>query len=262
MLHLHNDFIYSGAKQAEEITKAFRYIICVSDFITDRVRAVCSDPKKCKTVHNAIDVKAFQSAKPIDRQLLGLADDDLVLVFNGRLIEEKGILQLIQAMHRLQQIPRIKLVIIGANTYGEKQGDTSFTRQLRQEAASLKDKIVFTGFISYTDIPSYLKAADLAVLPSMWEEPFGLTIVEALAAGLPLISTYSGGIPEICKNVAVLVDRESIVSNLVTAILDLYEHPEKRRAMAQASLEQSKLFDKDIYAKNFFAALQSLSSCL
>ncbi len=105
-------------------------------------------------------------------------------------------------------------------------------------------------------IPSYLKTADIAVVPSMWEEPFGLTVIEAMAAGLPLITTYSGGIPEICNGVAILVDRKHIVDNLARAILDLYEHPEKRQQMAAASLERSKMFDKETYAKNFFAALE------
>lgn len=100
--------------------------------------------------------------------------------------------------------------------------------------------------------------ADIAVIPSMWEEPFGLTVVEAMAAGLPLITTRSGGIPEICEGVATIVERDDIVNNLAQAILDLYEHPEKRKQMAAASLKRAKLFDKETYAKNFFEALEEL----
>ena len=79
-----------------------------------------------------------------------------------------------------------------------------------------------------------------------------------MAAGLPLITTRSGGIPEICEGVATIVERENIVDHLASAILYLYQHPEKRQKMAAASLERSKLFDKETYAKNFFAALESL----
>ena len=56
--------------------------------------------------------------------------------------------------------------------------------------------------------------ANIAVLPSMWDEPFGLTIAEALATGLPLITTRSGGIPEICEGVATILDREHIGGSL------------------------------------------------
>jgi glycosyltransferase involved in cell wall biosynthesis len=93
----------------------------------------------------------------------------------------------------------------------------------------------------------------------MWDEPFGLTIVEALAAGLPLITTRSGGIPEICEGVATIVNRDNIVNNLASAILDLYNHPEKRKQMAAASIDRAKLFDKDVYAEKFFAAIKDIS---
>jgi glycosyltransferase involved in cell wall biosynthesis len=107
-------------------------------------------------------------------------------------------------------------------------------------------------------MPSYLQLADIAALPSMWEEPFGLTIVEAMAAGLPLVTTRSGGIPEICEGVATIVDRDNVVENLASAIIDLYEHPEKRKQMATEALERAKLFDKETFTKNFFAALEDM----
>ena len=91
----------------------------------------------------------------------------------------------------------------------------------------------------------------------MWDEPFGLTVVEAMAAGLPLITTRSGGIPEICEGVATIVERDNIIENLANAIFDLYQHPGKRMQMSVASLERSKLFDKETYAKNFYKALEN-----
>ena len=78
-----------------------------------------------------------------------------------------------------------------------------------------------------------------------------------MTAGLPIITTRSGGIPEICEGVATIVDKENIVDNLASAILDLYQHPEKRKTMSLASMERAKLFDKETYARNFFKALTS-----
>ena len=257
MLHLHNDFLYHGAEKSTDICNIFHRIISVSNYITERVKTVCEDNKKCITVHNAINLSNFLNAKAISRAKIGMSDDDFVLVYSGRLIEEKGILQLIQTMNKLQHILNLKLLIIGAAAYGNNQSPTPFTRQLQQEAEILDGNIVFTGFIDYKDVPSYLKLADVAVLPSMWEEPFGLTVLESMAAGLPLITTHSGGIPEICTGVATIVERDNIVENLADAITDLYEHPQKRKEMAQASLKRSKQFDKDTYARNFYDAIQS-----
>ena len=104
-------------------------------------------------------------------------------------------------------------------------------------------------------MPNYLRLADIAALPSMWEEPFGLTIAEAMAAGLPLITTRSGGIPEICEGAATILERDEIVNKLVSAIIDLYEHPQKRVQMSAASIERAKLFSKENYVNHFFDAV-------
>ncbi len=256
VLHLHNDFLHRETKAANEIFDSFNCIVSVSGYITNRVKEIRPDNNKCKTVHNAIDNTCFHKAIPAERESIGISKDDFVIVYSGRLRKEKGILELIQAIKRIKDIPNLKLLIIGANAYGKNQQPTPFIEQIKKESESIKNLILFTGYIPYTQIPSYLKVADIAVVPSMWEEPFGLTVIEAMAAGLPLITTRSGGIPEICEGVATIVNREGIIDYLVNAILDLYEHPEKRQNMAAVSLERAKLFDKETYAKNFFKALE------
>lgn len=258
VIHQENDYLNAKTKYAYEIYNYTTLIINTSDYITQRVRTINKDYKKSITVLNGICTSNFYKAIPYNRIDNGFHYDDFVIVYSGRLTEEKGILQLIQAIKQVKIIPKLKLLIVGASAYGKDKTPTSFIKQLEEESNPIKDKVIFTGFINYNQVPSYLKMADVAVVPSMWEEPFGLTVVEAMAAGLPLITTRSGGIPEICEGVATIVERENIVDNLATAILDLYQHPEKRKQMSAASLERSKLFDKETYAKNFFAALERL----
>jgi len=257
ILHQENDYLNNTTPQYQNIYDDFSLIINTSLYITKRVTTINPNDSKCKTVLNGIDTKRFYNAKPLSRQLVGLKKSDFIIVYSGRLTKEKGILELILAINQLN-IPDIKLLIIGANSYGSNQKGTNFIQTLEKTSQKIKEQVLFTGYIDYHQIPSYLKIADIAVVPSMWEEPFGLTVVEAMAAGLPLITTRSGGIPEICEGIATIVDRENIVDNLTTAILDLYNHPDKREQMAKASLERSKLFDKETYAKNFFAALEAL----
>lgn len=257
VLHLHNDFLNTDTKQADLIFTPYSRIISVSDYITGRVQQIAPTLHKCETLHNAIDTRRFAAAKPVDRASIGLAADDFVIVYSGRLRKEKGILELVQAVGQMHDIPRLKLLIIGASSYGSSQMPSQFVRRLEEAARPVSDKVVFTGFVDYTDIPSYLKTADIAVVPSLWEEPFGLTVLEAMAAGLPLVTTRSGGIPEICEGVATIVGRDGIVDSLKDAITDLYHHPEKRRQMAAAALDRSKHFDKDTYARQFFSALES-----
>lgn len=261
ILHLHNDFLCTETHKAKAIYDGYNRIICVSDYITKRVHDVSPTTQgKCMTVYNAIDLARFENALPVLKKDVGFSHDDFIIVYSGRLTEEKGILQLIQAIKQMRMISNLKLLIIGATAYGKDKYPTKFIKRLEEESELIKDKVVFTGFVKYDQLPSYLKMADIAVVPSMWEEPFGLTVVEAMAAGLPLITTRSGGIPEICKGVATIVDRDNIVDNLASAILDLYHNPKKRKQMSAASFERSKIFDKETYAKNFFAAIESIFS--
>ena len=259
ILHMHNErresrsmydiFVYSN------ITK----IITVSDYIKKNVQSIFP-VEKIQTVHNGINLELFSSNKKttVCRNSIGIADNDFVLVYSGRINNEKGISELIDAMHLLKNYANIKLMIIGGTFFGNTKGEDSFLLSLKEKAMKINNKCIFTGFIPYNQIPIYLRLADIAVLPSMWEEPFGLTIVEALASGLPLITTRTGGIPEICEGVSILLDKNGIVNNLVSSILYLYNHPEKRKRMAAASIDRAKLFGKDTYAKNFFTALEDM----
>ena len=256
VLHLHNDTLNATSKEADNIVKGYDKIICVSDYITRRVP---DSSGKSITVYNAIDVRHFTDAQPLSRQTLGLTSDDFVIVYSGRLTPEKGILELIEAIKLTACRKHIKLLVVGARFYGNDTSRSPFTEQLEAACESIKEQVIFTGFIAYQQIPSYLKMADLAVVPSRWEEPFGLTVVEAMAAGLPLIATRSGGIPELCDGIATLVEREQLAQHLATAIDELYQDPAKRKEMAAASLACSCRFDKDTYAHNFFAVLNTLS---
>ena len=161
-------------------------------------------------------------------------------------------------MKKLADYPQIKLLIIGSSFFGNSTENDDFTKELRESITDIQDRIIFTGFIPYQKVPSYLKLADLAVVPSMWDEAFGLTILEAMAAGIPLITTRSGGIPEICEDVACIVNRENIIEDLTEAIVNLYHHPKIRAKMSELSISRAQQFSKEKYAENFFKALSAL----
>jgi glycosyltransferase involved in cell wall biosynthesis len=257
ILHLNNDLLNSNSRYHDIIFNSFTIILTCSNYIKDRVSTIQPSPK-IQTLYNAIDVNSFlpKEESLINRKSVGFSKKDFVIVYSGRINKDKGVSELIDAMLILKDVPNLKLMIIGGTFFANAKNDNEFVRSLKDKAKSIKDKIVFTGFIPYKSVPDYLHLADIAVIPSMWEEPFGLTIVEALAAGLPLITTRSGGIPEICEGVATIVEKDNIVNNLSTAILYLYEHPEKRRRMSESSIERAKLFDKESYAEKFFAAIK------
>ena len=258
--HLHNEKLDTKVPHYQEIYDAAWRILTVSNYIKSRVQTINSKDTKTLIIYNGIDLKAFSQGTPINKDSIGLSNDDFLLAFSGRVNREKGIMELIEAMNQLASYPKIKLLVIGSSFYGNADNENDFARLLKQKAEPSKDRIIFTGFIPYSDMPNYLSMADIAVIPSVWDDPFPTTVLEAQAMGLPIITTRRGGIPEeVTENNAILLPTdEHFVENLANAIIDLYEHPEKRKQMAAASLERSKLFDKETYAKNFFGALESI----
>ena len=259
--HLHNDKLDKKAPYSKEIYDAATLILTVSDYIKKRVQTIYPLGTKTKTIHNGIDLSAFSIKTKENRSILGLRNDDFILVFSGRVNREKGIMELVEAMQLLKEYQNIKLIIIGSTFFANATKDNEFSTELKAKAEHLKGHIFFSGFIPYSEIPDYLEMADVAVIPSIWDDPFPTTVLEAQAMGLPIITTRRGGILEevTAENAILLNTDEDLVENIAAAILELYRHPEKRKQMSIASLKRSKMFDKETYAQNFFAALESLS---
>lgn len=249
IIHLHNDLLNRDSKDAKEICRVCHKVITVSNYIKGRVETIGADIP-IETVYNGIDLERFYQAPPIDRKTLGFKEDDFIVVYSGRLIKEKGIEELIDAFIQLKDYPSIKLLILGGSFYGISQNNP-FLDNLKKKCATIKTQIVFAGFIPYEQLPNYLKVGDVAVVPSMWEEPFGLTCVEAMAAGLPLITTNTGGIPEICMNAAHVIDKKEISNLLYLQILSLYKD-----SPTQNKLDKIEFFDKNVYAHSFLNSIK------
>ena len=118
--------------------------------------------------------------------------DKKVVLFVGRLAEVKGVSYLIEAMKNVDA----KLAIVG---------DGPLRQELEQQAKTLKDKVLFLGSKSHVELPEIYASADLFVGPSVTtkdgqKEGLGLVFLEAMASGLPVIGSNSGGIPEIVKD--------------------------------------------------------------
>jgi glycosyltransferase involved in cell wall biosynthesis len=258
-LYLHNDLLNYNIKEYQQIYDKASRILTVSDYISSCVKTINPNDQKCISILNGIDLQAFSPniSPTITRKQLGFSDNDFVMVFSGRITKEKGVSELIEAMIRLNNLPKIKLLIIGSPFYGDTANEDNFVKSLKQQAESVKSRIYFTGFIPYQQMPDYLKMSDIAVIPSLWDDPCPNTVLEAQAMGLPIITTRRGGIPEeVTEENAILLNTdEHFIENLTAAIKDLYDHPDKRKQMGEASLTHSKYYNKERYAEDFFKAL-------
>jgi spore coat protein SA len=101
-----------------------------------------------------------------------------------------------------ETMPRAALVIVGGTEYGRNRTmrETPFLTQLRRDLAQAPGRVILTGFIPPTEMPRAYLLGDVFAGPSQIEEGLGLVFLEAAAAGLPIIATRKGGIPEVVRD--------------------------------------------------------------
>ena len=238
-------------------------VLAISEFIRDDyLRTSALDRNRAYLWHNCVDTERFcPGPKPEAlRRALGLAPEDFVVLFCGRLDPDKGIHKLLDAMAQLPD-PHIKLLIVGSPFFGRTQ-QSPFLRRLEQQARDLGDRVHFTGYIHNDSLPDYYRAADLVCVPTMVQEAAGLTAVEAMACGRPVLATRSGGMPEYLQgSQAVLVDQcEEVASQLAWSIRMLYEHPDLCRQMGEAGAKRGQDFSIAAYYNEFVAIVQDVLS--
>ncbi|CDE83500.1 putative uncharacterized protein [Clostridium sp. CAG:273] len=237
-------------------------MICVSNFIKSSLEKKLEiDKDKCVVLRNGIDTKKFSiTIDEIEKQKIkkkyNINDDDKILLFTGRLVKEKGIKELLEALSKVQ-IKNLKLLVVGSslNNINVK---TKYEIEIEELVKKINKNVIFTGFVEYKEIYKLYAIADIAVLPSIWDDPAPLTIIESMAAGLPIITTNSGGIPEYAKNgCAVILKRdENMIYNLKNAIIDLLNHKEKRKKMSEISKENTETLTLNNYYFNFLKIIK------
>ena len=175
------------------------------------------------------------------------------LLYFGRIEYEKGIDILLKSFaHALQKFPGLKLQLIGEGNYMD------LSKRLCKELG-VNNNVIFYGWKGKIEIQKIMSNCNLCILPSRIES-FGLTIAEAMAAGIPVISTRAGAIPEIMKDgeTGRLVPSEDIES-LTRAIIFALENIEKMQNRTKTAQEKAKKdFSWDSAVKKHIEIYKSL----
>ena len=198
---------------------------------------------KIRTIYTGVDLVRFapvwssrgQDMRFLMRQRLGLGSEPVVL-YVGRLSEVKGTDVLIAAMHHIvAEVPDAVLVVVGSRWFGSSER-SEYVERLERQAEELGDRVRFTGYIPALEIERAYAAADVFVCPSRWEEPLARVHFEAMAAGLPIVSSRRGGNPEVVfpgVNGWLVDDCENPVA-FAEAVIGLLKDPARRRQMGEA----------------------------
>ncbi|PIP86882.1 hypothetical protein COW81_03405 [Candidatus Campbellbacteria bacterium CG22_combo_CG10-13_8_21_14_all_36_13] len=142
-------------------------------------------------IPNGVDSARFNKGKDHElRGKLGIVEDDKVVITTSRLVEKNGVGDLVDAMRHLPE--NTKLVIVG-------DGSERGALELRVKSLELGERIIFVGGVGQEEIPNYLSIADVFCRPSL-SEGQGISFLEAMAAGVPVVATPVGGIPDFLKD--------------------------------------------------------------
>lgn len=251
-LHIHHHLECSN-----KIQSIFGHIIAISDFVDQEWRKTYNGTlQKHYIVQNGIDLDLFNQQLTKDtrdkiRQQLSFTEEDFVVLFCGRMIEVKGVRELIYAITKLNH-PNIKLLIIGSPQFALNETN-EYTKEIGELVASSRDRIRQIGYVPNSDLYKYYKAANLLVVPSLWEEAAGLVAIEGMACGLPLIITKSGGMVEyVDKKCGLIIEKDKyLVDSLAKAIYQMYINKEQRKEFSENSLLYGKRFSQERFYHEF-----------
>ena len=225
-------------------------MIAVSATVKQEYVQAGFDPKRIEVIYNGIDPRFLTFPRSASND-----DKTYHLLYVGRIQVEKGILIILKAlnllMHDLNETttvnetsgnaillcaqhleePALRLHIIG-------DGDQAYVNELKTfvREKGLEEQVIFHGKIPQHELIKYYDHSQIMLVPSLWEEPFGLVIAEAMARGLPVIASNVGGPSEIIthgKN-GLLVEAGDECA-LAVAISQLIQDPDKRQRFGEAA---------------------------
>ncbi|WP_181405935.1 glycosyltransferase [Streptococcus thermophilus] len=260
--HCHNEFPSTyGCKDIMLNTAKF---ISVSQFRAKTVIEYLNlDNNKSIVVKNGIDENKFnykitKEEKGAIRKKYDIKENEKIIVYAGRIVDGKGIIELLKALQKVK-FKNYKLLLVGAalNDLNEK---TNFELEVEKEITKLKNKVKSTGFVKYDEMAKLYKTSDLAIFPSIMPDSAPLTVIEAMTCGLPIITTTSGGIPEYANNkcACILNIDNELIDNIAKSIDDILSDDVKRTSMSKESLNASKKLTIENYYKNFCKAMEVL----
>jgi phosphatidylinositol alpha-mannosyltransferase len=192
-------------------------------------------PDDYEIIPNGVNYDRFAAPVP---PFAEYKDGKLNILFLGRLEKRKGLPYLLQAYAQVKaRMPDTRLLIVGPDG-GMRQGCESFVRR-----EGLKD-VVFTGYVSEEDLPRYYKTADVFCAPNTGNESFGIILLEAMAAGTPVVASDIEGFAYVVGHQAegLLVPRCD-TGALADALFQLLSEPDRRQEMGHNGQNKAQSFD-------------------
>jgi len=243
-------FAYLTSKERARALRNFDAFVAISDYVRDALLESTSVPaKRVSVIPPAVDEEAFErEPEPQER-------DGNTVLFVGRLEPEKGIRTLLRSIRMvLRSIPDCRFVIVGGGTLKEEV--TSFTR-----GEGVGDRVSVEGEVPYERLPRYYKLSDVVVVPSSWQEPFGMVVADAMLSRRPVVGTSVGGLPELVRHgeSGLLVEPNDPAA-LAEAVVSILQNPAVAREMGERGYEMARgRFSKRVVAERMVEVYERIA---
>ncbi len=204
---------------ARQVLSGFDSVIAVSERVGAVIRPLLERPERMRRMTYWIDLSLFS---PEDRATARKAagfDNMFTALYAGRLVEVKGVNVLLEACKALSG-EDMKMVFAGEGPLEEKI----------REAARTSNNTVYAGPLNQRELRTYYSAADIVVVPSVYEEGFGRVAMEAIACGTPVLGSNRGAMPEVlAPSVGLTVEPSPTM--LASALRSLLHDPDRLRSL-------------------------------
>ena len=225
--------------------KTIDKLITVSNNLKFKAINLVGNQIPIKVIPNGVDTKIFNIGERTKaRQKLGLKLEGKIVLFVGHLIRIKGVNILVDALSILKDKEQVLAIIIG-------QGEMKSLIQQQIVEYGLNDKVILVGQIPYHEVPLWMNASDVLVLPSHYEG-FPCVLLEALACGIPVVGSSVGGIPEVIKSkqYGILVpprNPESLAEAIITGLNKIWNRNLLRRYAEENSWAKNTQKTIEVY---------------
>ena len=272
ILSMHNDMFKPeklNHQEGTEVVDALDTIITISNYIGHAIMQYYPQAEpKLRTIYSGVDLNKFipwemsSEALHIRENLRAEynLDSKKVILYAGRISQKKGPHVLIKSLSHLQHSDTA-LVIAGASWYND-HSITDYVAYIRAVAKRSPIPIITTGYIQANEIHKWFYVGDIFVCSSIWEEPLARVHYEAMASGLPFITTARGGNPEIINNNnGLLVNNPEDPLEYANNINKLFSNMDSAREMGRRGRKLAEnLYSWENVARNVLAVWDNSSS--
>lgn len=216
-------------KQRIFILENASMIYCVSNYIKrEFLDGILKNYKNIKTVHNGVQ-----------RSLKIRNIKNKEVIFVGRIVYEKGVHLFVKAVSMLaKDFPDWKFSLIGSTRLGSSR-NSKYATKIINEFLKIGPQANYHGFLTHNQVNKKFITASVIVVPSIWPEPFGLVIAEAMSFGVAIVSSNVGGITEIVQENGIVIDKINYLK-IYSALNELMSDSKKLEKYQELSWKNFK----------------------